>query len=538
MSRRKRVKRFSDSEYRKKMRKAGYYPMPVELKWKPAPYGGGSHVELFKEGRSEPVLATNIVAAGPVASLAVDNLEIARRYRWRVTDLAGHAAEAVFRTEDFAPRMIRLPEVPNVRDLGGRVGLGGRRVKQGMAFRSAGLNDNASIEYYTVEELLSMPEYRGQVEPYLEMRDKFLSITNGAPDAKALPARLSGTWALFLPGGERETFDEKAGKAFAALDSIPDEFLGAPRTMLDIPDGKTHFFDKALANGPAILMQEVESPEDGWLAMSAGGDYWWNIRVNGELVFDLVKAGNVRWPYGPSNYKLAIPMKKGSNVLSVTLFSGNDTWSWGCTSMPGASLADAAADMAGAAYQNAREQCRVEKALTKGRNRLTPAALDYALHDLGIKSDIDLRTDRECWGMEGSPLGPDVTWFHYSSGQYASMDTKFGKDAFRKVFSVFLDEGNYPIDFHCIAGQDRTGAVAFILNALLGVKEEELWRDWEATGFWNGSMSFTHTRFMKLIDVFDRYPGRTVNERVEAYVASCGITPEEIEKFRSIMLEE
>ena len=43
---------------------------------------------------------------------------------------------------------------------------------------------------------------------------------------------------------------------------------------------------------------------------------------------------------------------------------------------------------------------------------------------------------------------------------------------------MFLDPANYPIDFHCIAGQDRTGAVAFILNALLGVEEEELYLDW------------------------------------------------------------
>jgi protein-tyrosine phosphatase len=113
-----------------------------------------------------------------------------------------------------------------------------------------------------------------------------------------------------------------------------------------------------------------------------------------------------------------------------------------------------------------------------------------------------------------------------------------GKAAFTNAFRVFLDERNYPIDFHCIAGADRTGSLAFILNGLLGVEEEELWRDWEVTAFQKEKLDFGHrTRFSKLVKVFEPFPGTNINEKIVAYVKSVGFTDADIEKFRELMLE-
>ena len=82
-------------------------------------------------------------------------LEIARAWKWSVSD--GEAsAEGTFRTEGQAPRIISLEGVRNARDLGGWIGLGGRRVKQGMVLRTGGLNFNAEYEYYTHDEIREM----------------------------------------------------------------------------------------------------------------------------------------------------------------------------------------------------------------------------------------------------------------------------------------------------------------------------------------------------------------------------------------------
>lgn len=103
-------------------------------------------------------------AAKDVARITVPraNLEIATRYYWKVicrgrcgfgcgpkhgcTDSKRIVESAVseFVTEDFAPRWIAIEgRVGNFRDFGGRIGLGGRRVRQGMAYRGQGLNDNS-----------------------------------------------------------------------------------------------------------------------------------------------------------------------------------------------------------------------------------------------------------------------------------------------------------------------------------------------------------------------------------------------------------
>ncbi len=401
MPRKARVAYFADREKRAEMKALGYYPQPIRLAWK-----GGAEGATYKVVvKREPDGKVFYTGEGTNTWVDVDNLEIARTYSWSVT--GGGELAAKFATEDLAPRLIRVPGVPNVRDLGGRIGLNGRRVKQGRVFRTAGLNDNASNIYYTRDEL----EREGKLTPEMLKKEKTI---------KDHIARYRGYQAE------------------------PAKF---PRT------------------------------HKGWLAYAKANptatvaDYF-KYRIEGDEA----------------------SLKKVYHVVKVR--------------MP-------------------------------GKSRITDATRPYLLGELGIKSDIDLRSDGECFGMTGSPLGPAVTWFHYSSSAYQGMQTKEGKAAFTKVFKVFLDEKNYPIDFHCIAGQDRTGAVAFILNGLLGVEEEQLYLDWEVTGFWNGSHSFRHSRlFDKLVAGFqEKVPGKTLHEKIENYVLSLGFTKADIEKFRSLMLE-
>ena len=177
--------------------------------------------------------------------------------------------------------------------------------------------------------------------------------------------------------------------------------------------------------------------------------------------------------------------------------------------------------------------------LKPGRTRVSAETRDVLLTAFGIRSDIDLRSDKECLLMTGSPLGLDVTWFHMSSEAYGDINSTAGREAFATVFRIFLDEKNYPIAFHCIGGKDRTGTVAFILGALLGMAEEDLYRDWEATGFWLNERDFIHrTRFDKLVRAFDCFPGDTINKRVLAYVRDLGFTEADVARLQGLLLEE
>ena len=364
--------RFLDAAWRARIteKDIASTPLPLELAWR----GGRGPYDVEVTLGDRTVFATNLMES----TVKVWNLEIAREYTWTVCVDGAHA-RGHFRTRDMAPRIMYVPDVPNIRDLGGRIGLGGRRVKQGLVYRSAGLNDNASNCYGAKETL-----------------------------------------AMYKAGVLEERFGEEGRKVKERIDS--------ERAALTFDPNATY------------LRQSLLKDE--------------------------------------------------------------------------------------------QDRC-------PGKSRMTPEGLHIANDILGWKSDIDLRRDFECWGMMGSPAGAGVKWWHYSSMSYAAMARPEGKEAFANVFRVFLDERNYPIVFHCIGGADRTGAVAFILNALLGVSDDELDKDWEFTVFTFKDQNFGHaTRYDKLRKVFDTYPGTTTCEKVEAYVKELGFTDADIAKFRGIMLEE
>ena len=181
-----------------------------------------------------------------------------------------------------------------------------------------------------------------------------------------------------------------------------------------------------------------------------------------------------------------------------------------------------------------------------GRNRLMVEDVKYLRGKLGIKTDLDLRSGRETADMTVSPLGKDVKFVHHSSEHYQRIFNKVGKKTMAKNIKLFADENNYPIYFHCIAGADRTGALAFTLLGVLGVSEDDAAIDWEHTFYpW---MPELHKGFKKsywrrsqhLSEGFAKYGDKnsTFKERAELYLLDCGVTKEEIEKIRSILLEK
>ena len=179
----------------------------------------------------------------------------------------------------------------------------------------------------------------------------------------------------------------------------------------------------------------------------------------------------------------------------------------------------------------------------RGRNRLTVEDVDYLTGTLGIKTDLDLRSTGEIAGMRLSPLGNSVKFVWHSSSAYAGIFTENGKKVMAENFRLFCDRANYPVYFHCIAGADRTGSLAYVLNAVLGVDRHELETDWESTfypripdenedpNFWCRESHFNKG--------FAKYGNADTpwNDRVVLYFKDCGITDAEIAAFRKIMLE-
>lgn len=174
-------------------------------------------------------------------------------------------------------------------------------------------------------------------------------------------------------------------------------------------------------------------------------------------------------------------------------------------------------------------------------SKLTESGKKIMSEELGIKTEIDLRSPAEAGNLSESVI-PNAYLIYVPIGGYgdAFSDSPVGKQAYRKLFSTLANENNYPIYYHCTGGADRTGTVSFLLNALLGVDEETLIKDYEFTSFSiyhmrntkEGEYASFFTEFRGKLEAFE---GSILQEKVENYLLSIGVTENEIYNIKAIM---
>ena len=122
-------------------------------------------------------------------------------------------------------------------------------------------------------------------------------------------------------------------------------------------------------------------------------------------------------------------------------------------------------------------------------NGISDAAQKVILQDLGISVDLDLRG----YNGSGTPSRVlDASLCEYENlqlwhflGQGTGTTQELYQKAIRDIIG-WLGEGR-AIYFQCIGGADRTGTLAFLIEALLGVSESDLSKDYELTSFGGSS---------------------------------------------------
>lgn len=532
----KRRANFIDEAFRKELASEGFWPRPVTLEWECSDDCGDEFTVVISTS-PEFAEGTCVVHVVNGRRLEVTNLMVATTYYWKVQCGKECSEVSSFVTEDVAPRLLRIPELWNCRDLGGRIGMEGRRVRQNMAIRTGGFTHNAQKVLYSLEELQSIPNFNER----LKAMKAATTLLQNFP-RKELPYLLDGAWTVFRP--PMKAFGDAELELVDALTEIPEEFLGAKAVKMTVNDNYGVAMNDPIANLPAVLMMDFVSPEEGIMPFTCGADWFWYLRLNGVTIYDR-RNGNDK-PSDKNSYMLFLPVRKGHNLLTVYLGSGLASFVWYCAPVPsGTALEDVIASglaenesIFSTFCNQGKRDAQGNVLYTKGDLVLNDEGLDYLVNVLKMKSEIDLRGGGECSGLTGSPVGDDVKWFNISSNSYSGMQSNPGRQGFAEVFRIFLDEKNYPIVFHCIGGQDRTGSIAFILNALLGVQEDELFLDWECSAFWNTSLDFRHEAYFDgMVESFRKWPGDTINEKVENYVLSIGFSHKDIRHFRDIMLE-
>lgn len=517
-----RLARFADANARIELARAGWQE-PCSLRWQ----GGTAPYEVSLTRQADGSVWWSGVVTN--THTEVYNLEIGCAYEWSVKDAAGRYLTEHFKTEDFAPRFLSHLGPYNCRDFGGWVGLDGRRVKQELAFRTAGLNYNSTPGFTSARE-------------------------GKALDTKGVVAALEAPLKAQLNFWETNTADDVSWVSVEAPRAWRVASVMRPKPIQDlewlvgqgsIEFSETRNVDSAygidfhgIGDGWVILEAKLHASQAGYARLGIGGDWFWALAVNDLPVRDRLLGGNGRVPCGIDNHLVAFPVQEGSNTLRVLLGAGSSGFRW----------------FAGPAHEQpfktiqANEKKYLDYVLKKlwerpsevkpGASRVSKSECARWINQFGVKTELDLRSEGETRGMTGSPLGSSVEWIRVTCLAYQNIHNAKGREGIREVLRVMLDSTKYPLVFHCIGGRDRTGTIAFLLNGLLGVAEEDLFRDWESTGFCLSNMGFQHKgSFIPLVQSFDQYPGQTLNARIEAYIKSLGFTGTEIERYRAFMLE-
>ena len=188
---------------------------------------------------------------------------------------------------------------------------------------------------------------------------------------------------------------------------------------------------------------------------------------------------------------------------------------------------------------------------------MTAAAKEKALKVYGFKTDLDLRAE-----ATASPLGNTVNFVNVSGPYYggaATTGTGIGsledsskgpwkgtyRDALLTEIRTFAKPENYPIYAHCSLGRDRTGTIIFLINALCGVGEMDLFMDYELSFFSEVGNAdnqkptyMVGTAFNALYSYIKSYASGSLKENTEQFMLDIGITQDDIDSIRNILCEE
>ena len=173
-------------------------------------------------------------------------------------------------------------------------------------------------------------------------------------------------------------------------------------------------------------------------------------------------------------------------------------------------------------------------------NDASAEAKDFMLNELGLKVELDLR------GSGAATFGKEVNRRVIAMQWYNHIFTESNYEVVRQTISAFADPNNYPMNFHCAVGRDRTGTTAFLILGLLGVDEETLLREYYSS-FFSDTGSCPKDEFVLhvanidgLMNGLKRFAGgsATIQEQIEAYLLHIGVTAEEIASIREILLED
>jgi protein tyrosine/serine phosphatase len=111
-------------------------------------------------------------------------------------------------------------------------------------------------------------------------------------------------------------------------------------------------------------------------------------------------------------------------------------------------------------------------------------------------------------------------------------------EKYKNVFNLILDNlrKGKAVYFHCIWGADRTGALAFLLEGLMGLTPDQMYKDYELTSFSIAGTRKKEGLDAKLTYLNGKYTGKQQDRFLAYWRDEVGIPEADLKDFIRIMV--
>ena len=180
-----------------------------------------------------------------------------------------------------------------------------------------------------------------------------------------------------------------------------------------------------------------------------------------------------------------------------------------------------------------------------GGNGSTASKLDSAgkglaaIKELGIKVDIDMR---DSYNVPSKSPADTADWpvklvkASIASGTESTRWEAFG-DVYTLIFNTIANADNEPVALHCTYGADRTGIASFFLEALLGMKLDDIRRDYVWTKFTQGRDPNPNGELAKWIEKTEsNYDDDCFANKMRSHLMTKGLSKATLEHIREIFI--
>lgn len=178
---------------------------------------------------------------------------------------------------------------------------------------------------------------------------------------------------------------------------------------------------------------------------------------------------------------------------------------------------------------------------------LTEEGYKTFVEDLGLKSEIDLRMNTNHYTSTYAYEYGAITNDSFSDIEYCPFPfdwTKSNmlideKEQVANVFKFLSHKENYPVYLHCNIGTDRTGMCSYLLGTLLGIPQEDLYRDYLFSNFGNIGGSRDISKLTNTyLPTIKKYNEANLHLDAKAYLLEAGVSEEEIQNIIDIFIDD